>query len=178
MKFLIPLVVALLGLGAGVGAGLALKPAPKPESAEYSEDCDPLGEMACEEQAKSDPFKAIPKKAAYAKEDLVYVPLRKPFIVPIFEDEKVVAMVVLTLTVEAVAGPDMEKKIEGVEPRLRDGLLNAMFLHANSDGFSGSFTTGQKMEDLKAALLSAVQEVVGSDKVNGVLITEIARQDV
>lgn len=34
------------------------------------------------------------------------------------------------------------------------------------------------MDDLKAALLSSAQEVMGKEAVSEVLITEIARQDV
>jgi len=175
MKFVAPLAIALLGLGAGVGAGLALRP--DPHASEVAADCDPHGEAACGMSADDDPFKPKPDKA-HAKEDMVYVPLKKPFIVPVFHEEKVTAMVVLSLSVAAVKGHEVEKKIEEIEPRLRDQLLNAMFRHANADGFEGSFTSGRKMEDLRSALLVAAREVLDEAPVGEVLITEIARQDV
>jgi flagellar FliL protein len=53
-----------------------------------------------------------------------------------------------------------------------------MFRHANTGGFDGAFTTGRKMEDLRAALLAAARQVFGETPVDDVLIIEIARQDV
>jgi len=157
MKLLVPLVIALVGLGAGVGAGIALKPAPEEHAgAEAAGVHDRPGEDV----------------------ELAYVPLQKPFVVPVFDGEKVVAMVVLSLSVEVPADHEPEAMVEAIEPRLRDGLLKAMFLHANSDGFNGTFTTGRKIEDLKASLLASARQVMGRDAVFDVLITDIARQDV
>jgi hypothetical protein len=53
-----------------------------------------------------------------------------------------------------------------------------MFRHANSGGFDGSFTAGQKMQDLKSALLVAAREIMPETPVTEVLITDIVRQDV
>ena len=116
-------------------------------------------------------FSAEAKKAT----ELVYVPIDKSFVVPVFAGEKVKAMVVLSLSVatEAEAAP----AIEAVKPRLRDSFLKALFLHANSGGFDGSFTSGRNMDDLKSALLVAARDVLGDLPVDEVLITEIARQD-
>jgi flagellar protein FliL len=106
----------------------------------------------------------------------LFVPLEKPFIVPVFRGEKVVSMVIVSLSVAAnVENPDL---VHGMEPRLRDRFLEALFLHSNSGGFDGSFTTGRKIEDLKLALLRSAQSVMGKNLVNEVLITEINRQDV
>jgi hypothetical protein len=173
MKLLVPLVIALVGLGAGVGAGIALKPAPEEHAG---------AEAACEhppcEDAAPDPFAAGGHDRPSEDVELAYVPLQKPFVVPVFDGEKVVAMVVLSLSVEVPADHEPEAMVEAIEPRLRDGLLKAMFLHANSDGFNGTFTTGRKIEDLKASLLASARQVMGRDAVFDVLITDIARQDV
>ena len=99
----------------------------------------------------------------------------KPFVVPIFKDDKVTAMVVVSLALETEAAS--ASKIEGLKPRLRDSFLKVMFRHANSGGFDGSFTGGRKMEDLKSALRAAAKEVLHEKPVGEVLITEIARQD-
>jgi flagellar protein FliL len=106
---------------------------------------------------------------------LAYVPMDKPFVVPIFRDDKVTAMVVVSLSVETEAHD--APVIEGLKPRLRDSFLKVMFRHANSGGFDGSFTGGRKMEDLKAALHAAARDVLHDKPVGEVLITEIARQD-
>lgn len=172
MKLLVPLVIALVGLGAGVGAGIALKPAPE----------EPAQAASCEhppcEAATPDPFAAGGHDRPGEGLELAYVPLQKPFVVPVFDGEKVVAMVVLSISVEVPADHEPEATVEAIEPRLRDALLKSMFLHANSDGFSGTFTTGRKIEDLKASLLASAREVMGQEGVFEVLITEIARQDV
>jgi flagellar protein FliL len=194
LKKLMPVLIALLGLGAGVGAGVALKPAPEPE--ELAADCAspaadaadahgaPAGEHGAAEHGapagtapcpQPDPFAAVADHGPKLEGELAYVPMEKPFVVPIFADEKVVAMVVVSLSVETEA--EAASKIEGLKPRLRDSFLKVMFRHANSGGFDGSFTGGRKMEDLKSALRAAAQEVLHEKPVGEVLITEIARQD-
>ena len=88
----------------------------------------------------------------------------------------VIAMVVVSLSLETDL--DGAHVVEAVQPRLRDSFLKALFRHANSGGFDGSFTSGQKMDDLKSALLQAGKTVMGEAMIGEVLITEIARQDV
>jgi flagellar protein FliL len=198
MKLLVPLAITLVGLGAGVGAGFLLRPPPSEEHA--AADCGAPGAEAhgadvpaaqeegtagepgedpCPETAEVDPFEPAHDGASDAGqgEDLaVYVPFEKPFVVPVFSGEKVVSMVVLSLSVAAHV--ETPETIRAMEPRLRDRLLEALFLHSNTGGFNGSFTTGRKIEDLKAALIRAAQDVLGPALVSEVLITEINRQDV
>lgn len=181
MKLLVPLVIALLGLGAGVGAGLALKP-PAEETA--SACAAPAGEARPEGAAADHTGTPCPTPDPYAadhdaeapKGELSYVEIEKPFVVPIFRDEKVRAMVVVSLSV--AVGHEAEAAAKAAEPRLRDGFLKVMFRHANTGGFDGSFTSGQKMDDLKSALLKSARETLPETPVGEILITEIARQDV
>jgi flagellar protein FliL len=163
MKVMLPAVIALLGLGVGVGAGLALKPA-APAAAES--DCV---EEPCAEEAP-----AAPPVAASARRETVALDL--PFVVPVFESDRVAAMVVLTVALDVGAG--QRAATLALQPRLRDAFLSAMFRHANSGGFDGSFTAGERMADLKAALLVAAREVMGPVAVAEVLVTEIVRKDV
>ena len=176
MKNLTPVLIALLGLGVGIGAGLTLKPPRRRGGGR----CAPSAEHGLEGGRR--PARQNPpirwRRSATARrrgDRLAYVPLDKSFVVPVFAGEKVKAMVVLSLSVatEIEAAPT----IEAVKPRLRDSFLKAMFLHANSGGFDGPFTTGRNMDDLKSALLVAAREVLGDLPVEEVLITEIARQD-
>jgi flagellar FliL protein len=198
MKAVTPLLLALVGLGAGLGAGIALKPAPEPDplpvacapdpgeaggaepdahagSAAGSDHGAALAQAPCA-PAEADPFEPAEAEAHKTAEELAYVTMDKPFVVPVFEGEKVVAMVVLSVSVET--DPHSAPLVEGVKPRLRDSFLAAMFRHANSGGFDGSFTSGRKIEDLKAALLQAARGVLVETPVDEVLITEIARQEV
>lgn len=180
MKLLIPVILALLGLGTGVGAGLVLKPAPAEADMAHAGEahCAPAEGDAEEEcaPAKADPFDGHPKDDGHKAEKYTYVPIEKPFIVPVFSGEKVAAMVVMSLSV--ATDEEAAKKVTDIAPRLRDRFLNVMFLHSNTGGFDGSFTQGRKMEDLKSALLKAAREVLDKAPVGDVLITDIVRQDV
>jgi hypothetical protein len=182
MKLLLPLVIALAGLGVGVGAGVALKPEPEADPhAEAApcaegEHCEPAHAEATAKPSKSAGGDGHGGGGHGEEGGLAVVALDKPFVVPVFGGDKVVAMVVASIAVEV--GGESETQVEAATPRLRDGFLAALFRHANSGGFDGAFTTGQKMEDLRAALLVAAREVFGGVPVNDVLITEIAKQDV
>ena len=180
MKKLLPVLLGLLGLAAGIGAGVMLKPAPAPATtAACAEPAEPAhGEPAQGEAAAPcapDPFTPAKPEAKKHAGELAYVPMDKPFVVPVFAGEKVRAMVVVSLSVET--DPESAHAIEAVKPRLRDGFLKVMFRHANSGGFDGSFTSGQKIDDLKSALLASAREVMPDAPVEEILITEIARQD-
>lgn len=190
MKLLMPIGIALLGLGVGVGAGVALKPAPEAQAAACPEAAPPdLGAEAPAAEGHGDAAAPCAPAAAAGPLDppaaegdgdegggVAVVALGKPFVVPVFAGDKVVAMVVASVAVEIDA--ESETKVEAAEPKLRDGFLAAMFRHANSGGFAGAFTTGQKMADLRAALLAAAREVFPGATVSDVLITEVAKQDV
>lgn len=176
-KILLPLILALVGLGAGVGAGIALKPAP-PEEEDVAEiDCEtaPEGTEGCAPK-EPDPFKPVEVAKPEPEGETVTLPVEKPFVVPVFRDERVQAMIVasVAIVVDLPSGP----VVEPLQARLRDAFLAAMFLHSNSGGFDGTYTEGRKMSDLKAALLNAAQSVLGEVPVYDVLITDIIRQDV
>lgn len=186
-KVLLPLLLALLGLGAGVGAGMALRSPPAAEAAAACPGADG-GEGAAGDvhdaaapcpPAAADPFAPVAHAAAgdgHGAEARAYVAMDKPFVVPVFKGEKVVAMVVVSLSVETDTGS--APAVEGLKPRLRDSFLEAMFRHANSGGFDGSFTAGTRMDDLKAALLQVARGLLPGAPIGDVLVTEIARQDV
>ncbi|MBB5515236.1 hypothetical protein FHS89_001246 [Rubricella aquisinus] len=160
-KLIIPAALALIGLGGGVGAGIMLKPAPEPVEPCAPEDAD------C----------APPEEETASQEimiDFEYVRLDGQFIVPIMEGDRVRAMVVLSLTIEAEAG--LENDITAIQPKIRDAFLQVLFNHAQSGGFSGPFTTGQPMRDLRGALRARAQDLLGP-KAKGVLVTDIVRQD-
>lgn len=184
MKKFMPVLIAIIGLVAGMGAGIALKP--KAQAEESAASCavpvDSQGgpdvvEVASPPCPSGDPFAEGSEDPQPAERmHLSYIPIEKPFIVPIFADERTVTMVVLSLSI-ATEGDAGTSELEALQPRLRDSFLKVMFRHANSGGFDGSYTSGRKIEDLKSALLVAAREVVHETAVDEVLITEIARQD-
>lgn len=96
------------------------------------------------------------------------------FFVPILRNGTPTAIMVLSLTVEMPASARAE--IEAQEHRLRDALLNALMIEANTGGFDGNFTSDPAQQRLRAALLAAAQKASGA-KVERILIEDIGRQE-
>lgn len=148
MRKLIPVVLLLVGSGAGVGAGLALRPAPT--------------------------LAPIPSVVAEKPANLDYVKLPSQFVVPLLENGRVAALVVLSLGLEVPQGQG--DLVHSREPRLRDEFLRVLFEHANAGGFRGSFTDASNMMALRNALKEVAVKVLG-ESATDVLITDILRQD-
>lgn len=151
MKKLLPLLLLLIGLGAGAGAGWVLRPQPDPEAqAARAEDTPP------------------PVLATQT------VRLPNQFIVPLIEEGRVRAMVVIGLALELAEGNTFV--LTDVEPRLRSVFLQRLFDHANVGGFDGQFTSGEVLLALRRILTEAATPVVGPS-LRDVLITELLRQE-
>ena len=159
MRKLLPVILALLGLGAGIGGGIALRP---------------TADTPTDATAEAGAAEAPVTTEADSKEAPEYVKLNNQFVVPILEDGRVVAMVIMALSLEVAK--DSSESVYSREPKLRDAFLQVMFDHANAGGFAGAFTDGSNLILLRRALLEAAQSTLG-DVVKDVLISEIARQD-
>lgn len=166
MKKLLPILLALIGLGAGVGAGIALKPAPV-EVVEIN----PCGET---QQVVSDGHSEEAMAAEEGAPTSEFVKLNNQFVVPIVSDDRIVAMVVMSLSVEVGAG--QKEIVYAREPKLRDAFLQVLFDHANIGGFRGAFTNSNNMDVLRNALNETARKTMG-DVITDVLILDIARQD-
>lgn len=168
MRKLFPIILALLGLGGGLGAGLFLRPAPEAED-HAAEGTEAHGEG---EEAEH------PEEAAEGEEPEEgapeYVKMNNQFVVPVVDEGRVAAMVVLSVSLEVEAGNT--EAVYQREPKLRDVFLQVLFDHANVGGFSGSFTDGANLVVLRTSLKEAAGLVLGA-AVKDVLITDIARQD-
>jgi hypothetical protein len=104
-----------------------------------------------------------------------FVKLNNQFVVPVVTRDRVSAMVVMSLSIEIAQGNS--EIVYTREPKLRDGFLQVLFDHANLGGFEGEFTNANNMDVLRMSLRDVATLVLG-DAARGVLITEIARQDV
>ncbi|MBY0350753.1 flagellar basal body-associated FliL family protein [Tabrizicola sp.] len=164
LRKIIPLLLALVGLGGGVGAGLFLRPASEVArpAAGPEGKADGIAEEAAPNEGK--PSEATPE----------YVKMNNQFVVPIVEEGRVSAMVVLSLSLEVE--PGNTEAVYQREPKLRDAFLQVLFDHANIGGFSGSFTDVSNLVVLRTSLKEAASLVLGTVVVD-VLITDIARQD-
>ena len=185
MKKLLPVLVALVGILGGAGAGYALRPAPGGDPATEADAHAP----ASEEGAEAPEQGAAPAEGQSAPTDGAeaageghsadsgvpdYVKLSNQFIVPVVEEGRVAAMVILSLTLEVPTGGS--EVIYAREPKLRDGFLQVLFDHANAGGFRGAFTDGANLVILRRALREVAQKIMPG-AVSDVLIADIVRQD-
>lgn len=177
MAKLLPIILVLIGLGAGAGAGLFMRPPPVIEET-VAQDCpdDGHGESECSEHTPQQGEHG-PSSAQEATENTAvqYVKLDKQFVIPVVHEGRVAALVVMTLSIEIT--PSAAQTVYEKEPKLRDSLLRVMFLHANSGGFEGQFTSSEAMKDLRGSLREAARGVLGRDA-SDVLVTDILRQDI
>ena len=170
MKKLLPIVMLLVGSGAGVGAGIFLRPAPVQEEA-------PLSEADAEAPAEETKSENAEKKNSDdgPSEGMEYVRLPNQFVVPLVEDERISALVVMSLSIAVAIGN--EENVLDLEPKLRDGFLRVLFDHASIGGFDGAFINNENLDVVRSKLRKVAKSVMGSDVADDVLIFEVARQD-
>lgn len=166
MKLLLPLILLFVGVGAGVGAGMMTQ---KPVEEVSIHPCGDEG--VAETKAAHAPEEETPEEMA-TKE---FVKMNNQFVIPVVEDEVVASLVVVSLSLEVLAG--QKEAVFNREPKLRDAFLQVMFDHANLGGFSGAFTDTQILDRLRRSLMDVGQTIMG-DVVTDILILDIARQDI
>ncbi|MGA0615749.1 hypothetical protein [Paracoccus sp. KR1-242] len=96
------------------------------------------------------------------------------FFIPIMRNGTTSAVMVLSLTLEMSSVS--AQKIAEREHRLRDALLNALMIEANTGGFDGNFTSEASLGRLRKSLLAAARKA-GGPEIASVLIEDIARQE-
>jgi hypothetical protein len=170
LKKLLPVVLLLVGVGGGIGAGIALRP-PQSESAP-TELADPETADTPSAPVESADTRGTDDRSRGAFD---YVELNNQFVVPVVHEELVDSLVVMSLSVEVESGST--DTVYEREPKLRDGFLQVLFDHANMGGFEGEFTNSNNMDVLRGALTEVAQDILGKG-VTGILITDLARQDV
>ena len=168
MGKILPVLLLLIGVGGGIGAGIALKP--KPAELEMANPCGDISHDMAKQEMHDEGL-------ADDSDDQIreYVKLNSQFLVPVVAEDLVEALVVLSLSVEVETG--QSERVYSVEPKLRDAFLQVLFDHANIGGFRGEFTNAKNLDLLRKALTEVAQNIAG-DPVIGILITDIARQDV
>ncbi len=173
MKKLLPLILAVMGLGGGVMAGAMMKPAPAPEAGSGADAAGAEPAPAAEPAPDvGDPLNPDPAHDPSVTWD--YTKLDRQFVVPVMDEARVAALVVLSISIEVApgSGPDVLAR----EPKLRDAFLRVLFEHERAGGFAGPFTDARVMNDLRGALRVAAQGIVGKSA-NDVLVTDLLRQD-
>ncbi|MGJ8543976.1 MAG: flagellar basal body-associated protein FliL [Sulfitobacter sp.] len=184
MGKILPILLLLLGSGAGVGAGVFLRAPSEPEAANTAEAGaeGEQGEQGAEGEAQGDGNHGDEDHGndghgggESENAEKAYVKLNNQFVIPVVKGEKVIALVVMALSVEVPQG--QTEFVFSREPKLRDSFLQVMFDHANVGGFEGAFTNANNMKVLRNALREVAQKDLGKEIVSDVLILDIARQD-
>jgi hypothetical protein len=103
-----------------------------------------------------------------------FVRMSNQFVVPIVENGRVAALVILSLGLEVEEGAT--ETVFAREPKLRDAFLQVLFAHANAGGFRGAFTEAATVAILRQALREAAVTVLGASA-HDVLISDMVRQD-
>lgn len=173
MGKIFPVLLMIVGLVGGGSAGYFMQPEPAEMVA-----CEEINGKTQEEdqcvEISSD-TESVKSGENIETSNLGYVKLTKQFVVPVLKENRVTALVVMSLSIEIT--DSMSEMVYEKEPKLRDSFLKVMLAHANSGGFEGQFTTGEPMKDLRGSLREAAREILGYD-VTDVLVTDILRQDV
>lgn len=150
MKWLIPLLMIVLSATGGAAAGWWLRPAAE-------------APVATDETS-------LPEPAA----EVSYYKLPNQFVVPVVENGRVAAIVLMSLTLQ-LRGETTEQ-VAFQEPKLRDEFLKVLFERANVGGFRGNFTGESQVAQLRHSLLEAARLVLPG-AIDDILITDLLRQD-
>lgn len=162
IKKLLPLLSLIVGLGGGGAAAIVLAPAAeKPD--------EPSTNAVEDSQAKQ-----IPDDHDAQPGDTEIVKLPNQFVIPVILNNRVRAMVILTVALEVQTGAADE--VRTLEPKLRDMFLSELFSLAALDGFRDEIISRQTLDLVKRALTERSKEILGKQVVT-VLITDMARQD-
>lgn len=192
----VALAAAIL-LGAAAGAGLRLmapKKAPVHDEAEvdgHSSEkaakeqhagADAAGKKAenatkankADKHDKHEKKKDESKKDAHGKSEAAnFLKFSRQFVVPIMEDGKPKAMMILDVMVEL--DENVGEGVYAEEPRLRDAVLRALLKQSGAGGFGDLFEQPEVLEATRAAILEETRTVIG-DGAKSILIMDVGYQ--
>lgn len=164
LKKIMPLLALILGLAGGGAAAIFLAPPPDDQPMSQNEATTPDAQS----ETSSDDLQDG------ASDSFEIVKLPSQFVVPVIMDNRVRAMVILTVALEVEVGQG--DRVRALEPKLRDEFLAELFSLAALDGFKDEMISRKTLELVKRALSVRSSEVLGLQNVN-VLVTDMARQD-
>ncbi|TJZ92605.1 hypothetical protein FA743_06990 [Paracoccus gahaiensis] len=179
IRKLIPLALPVLALVGGAFGGDMLRgPAPAEEGAHDAAEGEDTtaGPDATEEHASAEDQGESGGHDAgdqSAGGDAGWFTFPTQFFVPLVRqgDMRDIMILTLTLQTDAASAPALATK----EHALRDALLRALMIHANTGGFDGNYTADRNLALLRESLLKAGQTVTDLP-LTAVLIEDIARQ--
>lgn len=182
VKKILMLLLPLLGfVGGAVGGDLLHAPKTDGKSAAVESETAAEGDAAAGKEASAEHGAAAESGGGDGEGEgeaaggaLDWFKFPNQFFVPIIRNGTPTAVMVLTLSIEMPA--ESRPAIEAQEARLRDALLGALMIEANTGGFDGNFTSETSLRRLRESLLAAGRRAGGAD-VQRILIEDIGRQE-
>lgn len=160
-KLILALLVVLMLGGGAVGVMYYMKIGP------FAEAGSPDSTVATEEIIGPDGE----KKTVVSKDQPVFYPL-DPLVVPIFDEEKVVATIQIQVKLE-VMGKENREKVSRLRPRIADALLRDLY------GFLPRLIQSRNHVDvsiLKRRMQMITDRTIGEGVVQNVLVQSISDQ--
>lgn len=184
VKKILMLLLPLLGfVGGAIGGDMLHAPKTAEKSMGADSETAAEGDAAAEHEAGTEHAAAEAPAAGHGEGEaegegaggaLDWFKFPNQFFVPIIRNGTPTAIMVLTLSIEMPA--DARPQIEAQEARLRDALLGALMIEANTGGFDGNFTSETSLRRLRETLLAAGRRAGGAN-VQRILIEDIGRQE-
>lgn len=100
--------------------------------------------------------------------------LQKQFVVPIFEDAKVMSLLLASFNFQIYS--DQRQVMFDKDALIKDAILNTLFAFSYGGGFDAVFISEQNLGELKSQLLLAL-ESPAQGAIKDILIEDIVRQD-
>lgn len=161
IKKLLPLFGLMLGLAVGGGAAFLLAPPSADEDTDMANT-----------EAATDARAGTTEQKPLQNTEIVKLP--NQFVVPVIVQNRVRAMVILSVALEVDSG--MADRVRTLEPKLRDTFLAELFSLAALDGFRDELITRSTLELVKVALTERAKAILELEQVT-ILITDMIRQD-
>ena len=104
-----------------------------------------------------------------------FMKFSRQFIVPVVTRSNVSALVILDINLEL--DPSATENAYAREPKVRDALLKTLLQLSNEGAFGDGLLEEENLGEIRERLQASAKTVLG-DEVIGVLILNVARQDV
>lgn len=196
MKFILPSIVAAVGVLAGTFGGNMLKGAPAEDVAHAADEethgageSNKKGEHGSgkddghggkEEKGKKEKSKKDKKGSGghgsdESSGDFSYFKFSREFVVPIMSDGSVRALVILHIQLEVDS--EIASSLFSMEPKLRDNIMATLIEISHDGKLFDNLTDPEAYESIRALVLEGLREVK-SEGIENILIVDFARQDI
>ena len=160
---ILPILITLIAVGGAGFAALQIKGAPqRPDKEEHHDDDHGEGG-------------GVHKVDGHEEKDTNgYFDFQRNFIIPIIGENRVDALVLLTVSVELDAAKIDEVRTR--EPRIRDAFMKTLLTLSHEGVLSQDITDPDVYTIIQERLLKTAKDVVDED-VESILLVDFARQD-